>query len=67
MRTSETIYVRASTAHLQFVLMLFVDLSQQLCFAAVQGLDEGVALRHQTGLELHTVLLQGSKGRVKNK
>lgn len=36
----------ALVAHLQFVLVLFVDLSQQLCFAAVQGLDEGVTLRH---------------------
>lgn len=48
-------------AHLQFVLVLFVDLSQQLCFAAGQGLDEGVALRHQTGLELNAVLLQHSE------
>lgn len=44
--------------HLQFVLVLFVDAGQQLGFASVQGLDEGVALRHQAGLELHAVLLR---------
>lgn len=44
--------------HLKLVLVLLVDSGQQLGLAAVQGLDEGVALRHQTGLELNAVLLE---------
>lgn len=58
--------MKPALAHLQLVLVLFVDLCQQLCFAAVQGLDEGVALRHQAGLKLHAVLLQNSKARLNN-
>lgn len=45
-------------SHLQFVFVLLVHLGQQLSFTAVQGVDERVALRHQTRLELHAVLLQ---------
>lgn len=44
--------------HLQLVFVLFVYLRQQLGLAPVQGVDEGVALRHQASLKLHTVLLQ---------
>lgn len=43
---------------LKLVLVLLVDSGEQLGLAAVQGLDKGVALRHQTGLELHAVLLE---------
>lgn len=38
--------------------MLLVHSGQQLGLAAVECLNEGVALRHQTGLELHAVLLE---------
>lgn len=47
--------------HLQFVFVLLVDPGQQLGLASVQGVDEGVALRHQTGLELHAVLLRHNR------
>ena len=44
--------------HLQLVLVLVVDPGEQLGLAAVQRVDEGVTLRHQTRLELHPVLLR---------
>lgn len=50
--------------HLQLVFVLFVYSGQQLGFASVQGFDEGVALRHKTGLELHSVLLQDNRQRL---
>lgn len=49
-------------AHLQLVLVLLVDPGQQLGFPSVEGVDEGVTLGHQAGLELHTVLLWGREG-----
>lgn len=49
--------------NLEFVLVLFVDPGQQLGLTPVQGVDEGVALRHQTRLELHPVLLKDSEHR----
>lgn len=44
-------------AHLQLVLVLLVDPGQQLGFPSVEGINEGVTLGHQAGLELHAVLL----------
>lgn len=43
------------------MLMLLVDPGQQLGFPSVEGIDEGVTLGHQAGLELHTVLLWGTE------
>lgn len=43
--------------HLQLVLMLLGHLDQQLSLASVQGINEGITLRHQAGLKLHAVFL----------
>lgn len=48
----------ATLIHLQLVFVLFIYSRQQLSLAPVQSVDEGVALRNQTGLELHSVLLK---------
>lgn len=52
--------------HLKLVFMLLVHLGQQLGFAPVQGVDQGVALRHQTGLKFHAVFLRGENKTTKN-
>lgn len=45
------------SAHLQLMLVLLVDAGKQLGFPPVEGVNEGITLRHQAGLELHAVLL----------
>lgn len=47
--------------YLKLVFMLLVYLRQKLGFASVQGFNQGIALRHQTGLEFHAVFLRGGK------
>lgn len=40
------------------MLVLLVDTGEQLGFPPVEGVNEGVTLSYQAGLELHTVLLR---------
>ena len=48
--------------HLQLVLPLFGDLSEQLGFLPGQSIDQRIALSHQAGLVVQAILLWDAEG-----
>ena len=45
-------------SHLELVVLLFGDFGEQLGFLSGERLDQRVALSHEAGFKLHSVLLK---------